>query len=87
MDNFEFWTQGKTRQLILQEMSAIYGSLPLEKQWYKWCSFLKQGSIEDDSPNMDGLLKQSRQKYIEKVGKLLEDARLKKKQLTEMVAL
>lgn len=80
--------QGKNVQTILEEMSSVYGdSCPGKTMVYKWHNLFKRGreSIEDDSrPGRS--VEVTTPDLIEKIEKLiLEDARLKKKQLAEMV--
>lgn len=81
--------QGKPVQTILNEMSSVYGdSCPGKTMVYKWHTLFKQGrdSIEDD-PRPGRPIEVTTREIIRKVEKLiLEDARLKKKQLAEMVA-
>jgi len=95
MDKIEFRAvikfltkQGKTPQTILEEMSAVYGdSCPGKTMVYKWHSLFKQGreSIEDD-PRPGRPVEATSSDIVEKIEKLvLEDARLKKRQLAEMV--
>lgn len=80
--------QGKTPQTILQEMLAVYGdSAPGKTMIYKWHGLFKQGreSIEDD-PRPGRPIEATTPEIIEKVEKLvLEDGRLKKKQLAASV--
>lgn len=80
--------QGKTPQVILQEMSAVYGdSAPGKTMICKWHALFKQGrdSIEDD-PRPGRPIEATTPEIIEKVEKLvLDDARLKKKQLAALV--
>jgi histone-lysine N-methyltransferase SETMAR len=94
MEKVEFCTiikfltkQGKTPQTILEEMAVVYrNSCPKKTMIYKWNSLFKQGrdSLEDDprpgSP-VDAIMLEN----VEKL--LLEDTRLKKKQLEEMVGI
>ncbi|XP_026737518.1 protein GVQW3-like [Trichoplusia ni] len=79
--------QGKTPQIIMEEMSSVYGDLcPGKTMIYKWHSLFKQGrdSIEDD-PRSGRPIEATSSDNVEKVEKLvLEDARLKKKQIAEM---
>ena len=95
MDKIEFRAvikfltkQGKTPQTILEEMSAVYGdSCPGKTMVYKWHSLFKQGreSIEDD-PRPGRPVEATSSDIVEKIEKpVLEDARLKKRQLAEMV--
>ncbi|CAH2257986.1 jg25254 [Pararge aegeria aegeria] len=80
--------QGKSVQTILEEMSSVYGeSCPGKTMVYKWHTLFKQGraSLEDD-PRPGRPIEVTTPEIIQKVEKLiLEDARLKKKQLAEMV--
>lgn len=80
--------RGKSVQTILEEMSSVYGdSCPSKTMVYKWHTLFKQGreSLEDD-PRPGRPIEVTTSEIIQKVEKLiLEDARLKKKQLAEMV--
>lgn len=80
--------QGKSVQNILEEMESVYGdSCPGKTMVYKWHSLFKQGrtSLEDD-PRPGRSTEVTTPEIIKKVEKIiLEDARLKKKQLAEMV--
>lgn len=80
--------QGKSPQTIMSEMSAVYGDpSPGKTMVYKWHGLFKLGreSIEDD-PRSGRPIEATTSKIVEKVEKLvLEDARLKKKQLTALV--
>lgn len=80
--------QRKSVQIILEEMSSVYGdSCPGKTMVYKWHSLFKQGreSLEDD-PRPGRSTEVTTPELVEKVEKIvLEDARLKKKQLAEMV--
>lgn len=95
MENIEFRAvikfltkQGKPPQTIFQEMLSVYGdSCPGKTMVYKWNSLFKQGreSLEDD-PRSGRPIEATTSNIVEKVEKLiLEDTRLKKKQLAEMV--
>lgn len=72
--------QGKTPQIIMEEMSSVYGdSCPGKSMVYKWHSLFKQGrdSIEDDQRS-GRPIEATSSDIVEKVEKLvLEDARLK----------
>lgn len=80
--------QGKSAQTIFQELLAVYAdSAPGKTMVYKWHGLFKQGreSIEDDSRS-GRPIEATTPEIIAKVEKLiLEDARLKKKQLAAMV--
>lgn len=80
--------QGKPPQTILEEMSSVYGdSCPGKTMVYKWHNLFKQGrdSIEDD-PRPGRPVEATTAENVEKLEKIiLEDARLKKKQLAEMI--
>lgn len=80
--------QGKSVATIMNEMSLVYGdSCPRKTMVYKWHSLFKQGreSLEDD-PRPGRSIEVTTPALIQKVEKIvLEDARLKKKQLAEMV--
>ena len=80
--------QGKNVQTITEEMSSVYReSCPCKTMVYKWHRLFKQGreSLEDD-PRPGRPIEVTTPEIIAKVEKLiLEDARLKKKQLAEMV--
>lgn len=80
--------QGKSVATIMNEMSLVYGdSCPGKTMVYKWHSLFKQGreSLEDD-PRPGRSIEVTTPALIQKVEQIvLEDARLKKKQLAEMV--
>lgn len=80
--------QGKSVATIMNEMSLVYGdSCPRKTIVYKWHSLFKQGreSLEDD-PRPGRSIDVTTPALIQKVEKIvLENARLKKKQLAEMV--
>ncbi|XP_045449441.1 protein GVQW3-like [Melitaea cinxia] len=80
--------QEKTPQTVFQEMSAVYrDSAPGKTMIYKWHALYKKGrdSIEDDS-RLVRPIEATTPEIIEKVEKLvLENTRLKKKQLTTLV--
>lgn len=80
--------QGKPVQTILEEMLAVYQDpCPGKTMIYKWHNLFKQGreSLEDDArPGRP--IEVTTPEVVRKVENLiLEDARLKKKQLAEMV--
>lgn len=80
--------QNKSVKTILEEMSSVYqDSCPGKTMIYKWHSLFKQGrdSIEDD-PRPGRPIEVATTEIVEKVEKIVvEDARLKKKQLAEIV--
>ncbi|CAH2105735.1 unnamed protein product [Euphydryas editha] len=80
--------QGKSVATIMDEMSSVYGdSCPGKTMVYKCHSLFKKGreSLEDD-PRPGRSIEVTTPELIQKVEKLvLDDARLKKKQLAEMV--
>ncbi|XP_045453290.1 protein GVQW3-like [Melitaea cinxia] len=80
--------QGKSVATIMDEMSSVYGdSCPGKTMVYKWHSLFKKGreSLEDD-PRPGRSIEVTTPELIQKVEKLvLNDARLKKKQLAEIV--
>lgn len=80
--------QGKTPQLIINEMKTVYGDrCPAKTMIYKWHGLFKNGreSIEDD-PRPGRPIEVTSSDIVQKVEKLvLEDARLKKKQLAALV--
>ncbi|XP_053602914.1 protein GVQW3-like [Plodia interpunctella] len=80
--------QGKSAQIIFQELLAVYGdSAPGKTMVYKWHGLFKQGreSIEDD-PRSGRPIEATTSEIVEKVEKLvLEDTRWKKKQLAAMI--
>ncbi|XP_053606964.1 protein GVQW3-like [Plodia interpunctella] len=80
--------QGKSAQIIFQELLAVYGdSVPEKTMVYKWHGLFKQGreSIEDD-PRSGRPIEATTSEIVEKVEKLvLEDTRWKKKQLAAMI--
>ncbi|CAH2086942.1 unnamed protein product [Euphydryas editha] len=80
--------QGKSVVTIIDEMSSVYcDSCPGKTMVYKCHSLFKKGreSLEDD-PRPGRNIEVTTPELIQKVEKLvLDDARLKKKQLAEMV--
>lgn len=80
--------QGKNAQTILNEMETVYGEqCPSKSMIYKWHGLFKHGreSIEDD-PRSGRPVEATTSNIVEKVEKIvLEDTRLKKKQLSALV--
>ncbi|XP_026318431.1 protein GVQW3-like [Hyposmocoma kahamanoa] len=80
--------QGKPPQTIMNEMETVYGDqCPGKTMIYKWHGLFKHGreSIEDD-PRPGRPVEATTSDNVEKIEKfILEDARLKKKQLFELV--
>ncbi|CAF4935522.1 unnamed protein product [Pieris macdunnoughi] len=80
--------QGKNAQTILNEMETVYGEqCPSKSMIYKWHGLFKHGreSIEDD-PRSGRPVEATTSDIVEKVEKIvLEDTRLKKKQLSALV--
>ncbi|XP_026327857.1 histone-lysine N-methyltransferase SETMAR-like, partial [Hyposmocoma kahamanoa] len=80
--------QGKPLQTIMNEMETVYGDqCPGKTMIYKWHGLFKNGreSIEDD-PRPGRPVEATTSDNVEKIEKfILEDARLKKKQLSALV--
>ncbi|XP_048483622.1 histone-lysine N-methyltransferase SETMAR-like [Plutella xylostella] len=79
--------QGKSPKMIMEEMEAVYGTqCPSKTMIYKWNGLFKHGreSIEDD-PRSGRPVEVTTSDIVEKIEKLVvEDARLKKKQLSAL---
>lgn len=79
--------QGKSPNIIIEEMQAVYGDhCPYKTTIYKWIGLFKHGRESlDDDPRSGRPVEATSSDIVKKIEKLvLKDARLKKKQLSAL---